>query len=332
MSKKFDNRILLIVLVLLVAVFLVSRFLKTEKTEKSFKTELFTLDTANVTTILIYPKAENLEEIRFLRDGVTWIVEKGEITSDAGENSVKSLLNQLMDVKPKRLAARSKDKWEEYQLTDSLATRIKVIEEEDKEVLDLMIGKFTYQQSPNPYGGRGNIEGTTYVRLWDEEEVYAVDGFLSMSINQEFNTWRNQKVINTRKEDVTKLIFSYPADSGFIAFKKDTVWMINESPVDSLSMDQFLSSLSYMNHSDFADDFKPTLNPDFQMTVEGNNFSPVSIQAFMLQEDQYIINSSLNPKSYFRSDSEGLFSKLFKPVSYFLRSSEGVPSGESSGQ
>jgi len=318
MSKKFDNRILFSVLILLVVVFLVARFLKTGKTEKSFKTELFTLDTADVSTILIYPKAENLEEIRFSRDGINWTVTKGEITSDAGENSVKSLLAQLMEVKPKRLAARSKDKWEEFQLTDSLATRIKVIEKGGKETIDLMIGKFTYQQSNNPYGGRGNIMGTTYVRLWDEEEVYAVDGFLSMSINREFSTWRDQRVVNTRKKDVTKLIFTYPADSGFIAIKKDTLWMINDYAVDSLAMDQFLSSLSYTNHSDFADDFKPLLNPDFQLTIEGNNFSPLSIQAFMLPDDQYVINSSLNPKSYFRSDIEGLFSRIFKPASHFL--------------
>ncbi len=319
MSKRFDNRILLIVLVLLVAVFLVGRFLKTGKAEKSFKTELFTLDTADVSTILIYPKAENFEEIRFSRDGMNWTVTKGAITSDAEENSVKSLLAQLMEVKPKRLAARSMEKWEEYQLTDSLANRIKLIEEGDKEVLDLMIGKFTYQQNNNPYGGQGNISGTTYVRLGDEEEVYAVDGFLSMSINRDFNSWRDQRIINTRKADVTKMVFSYPADSGYIALKKDTVWRINEYPVDSLSMDQFLSSLSYMNHSEFADDFKPLVNPDFQLTIEGNNFSPVSIQAFIVQEDQYVINSSLNPKSYFSSDFNGLFSKLFKPASYFKK-------------
>lgn len=317
MSKKFDNRILLILLVLLVAVFLVARFLKTGKTERSFKSELFTLDTADVTSILIYPKAEDFEEIRFSRDGLNWIVTKGDVTSSAGANSVRGLLAQLMEITPKRLAAKSKERWEEYQLTDSLATRIKVIEKGGKEIVNLLIGKFTYQQSENPYGGRGNVTGTTYVRLGDEEEVYGVDGFLSMTINRDFNSWRDQRVINTRKEDVTKLIFSYPADSGFVVQMKNTVWMIEDNAVDSLSMAQYLSSLSYMNHSEFADDFKPLLNPDFQMTIEGNNFSPVSLQAFMVTEDQYVINSSQNPTSYFKSDFEGLFSRIFKPVLYF---------------
>lgn len=317
MSKKFDNRILLIVLVVLVAVFLVARYLKTGRTEKSFKTELFVLDTADVSSVLIYPKAENFEEIRFSRDGLNWTVTKGDITSTAGVNAVKSLLAQLMEVKPKRLAAKSKEKWEEYQLTDSLATRIKMIGKGGKEILDLLIGKFSYQQSDNPYGGRGNVTGTTYVRLAEEEEVYGVDGFLTMTINRDFNSWRDQRVVNTRKGDVTKLIFTYPADSGFVALKKDTVWMISDYAVDSLSMARFLSSLSTMNHSEFADDFKPLLNPDFQLTIEGNTFSPVSIQAFILPGDQYVINSSINPKSYFRSDFKGLFSKIFKPVSYF---------------
>jgi len=318
MSKRPDNRILLLILVILVAVFLVAKFLKTGKTEKSFKTELVQLDTSKITTILLYPKADDLEEIRFVLNGNNWTVSKDGVISDVGDNAVEGLLAQLIQVKPKRLAARSKERWEEYQLTDSLATRIRVIEKGNNETLDLMIGKFTYQQSNDPYGGRGNVIGTTYVRLWDEEEIYAVDGFLSMSVNREFNSWRNQVITNTRKEDVTKLIFSYPADTGFIALKNDSIWMANGEVADSLKIDQFLSSLSYKNSSEFKDDFIPSLNPDFQLTIEGNNFSPVSIQVFSIADDQYVINSSLNPGSYFQSKREGLYSDLFKSSSYFL--------------
>lgn len=318
MSKRPDNRILLLILIILVAVFLVAKFLKTGKTEKSFKTELVQLDTSKITTILLYPKAEDLEEIRFVLNGNNWTVSKDGVISDVGDNSVEGLLAQLIQVKPKRLAARSTEKWEEYQLTDSLATRIRVIEKGNNETLDLMIGKFTYQQSNDPYGGRGNVIGTTYVRLWDEEEIYAVDGFLSMSVNREFNSWRNQVITNTRKEDVTKLIFSYPADTGFIALKNDSIWMANGEVADSLKIDQFLSSLSYKNSSEFTDDFTPSSNPDFQLTIEGNNFSPVSIQVFSIAGDLYVINSSLNPGSYFQSKREGLYSDLFKSSSYFL--------------
>jgi hypothetical protein len=240
--------------------------------------------------------------------------------SDAGENSVKGLLAQLLQIKPKRLAARNIDKWEEFHVNDSLATRIKVIENGNKETLDLMIGKFTYQQSNNPYGGQGNITGTTFVRLSDENEVYAVDGFVTMSVNREFNSWRNQQIANTRKENITKLIFTYPADTGFIALRNDSIWTVNGIAADSLKMDQFLSSLSYKNSSDFEDGFTPSSNPVFQLTIEGNNFSPISIQGFTLNNDQFVINSSVNPRSYFRSDKEGILTDLFKPLAYFLES------------
>lgn len=318
MARKIDNKILLIFLVILIAIFFVGRMLKNNKTEKSFKTELVFIDTSTVTSILLYPIAENQEEIKFFEENGKWLVSKGEIISEAGNNSVEGLLDQVIGIKPKRLASRSKDKWEEFHVNDSLATRIKVIENGNKVTLDLMVGKFTYQQSQDPYGGRGNVIGTTFVRLRDDTEVYAVDGFLTMSVNREFNSWRNQLLTNIRKEDVTKFVFSYPADSGFVAMKMDSVWMINTTIADSLKMDEFLSSLAYMDHTEFVDGFKPLSSPDFELTIEGNNFSPVSIQAFGNSENGYIINSSINPGSYFSSGIEDVFADLFKNESFFL--------------
>ena len=319
MAKKIDNKILLILLIVLIAAFLITRMLKTSKTDRSFKTELVLIDTSNIASILLYPKVENLEEIKFMQESGKWMVSKGEVISDVGDNSVEGLIAQIIQVKPKRLAARDKNKWEEFHVNDSLATRIKVIENGNKVTLDLMVGKFSYQQSQDPYGGRGNVTGTTFVRLRDENEVYAVDGFLTMSVNREFNSWRNQQIVNIRKEDVTKLVFSYPADSGFIAIKMDSVWMINTTIADSAKMDEFLSTLAFMDHTEFVDDFKPPArSPDFELTIEGNNFSPVSIQAFRNSKNGYIINSSINPRSFFKSDSEDIFADLFKNESFFI--------------
>ena len=321
MSKKINNKTLLIILILLVGLFLVLRMIRNNRIERSFKTDLVDIDTSRITAILLYPRVEDHAEIRFTRSGNGWSVSKGDITAEAGSNSIQGLLSQLLQIKPISLAARNSEKWEEYQLTDSLATRLKVIESKGKETLDLMVGRFSYQQNNDPYrayGERGNVTGTTYVRLGNEDEIYAIDGFLTMSINREFNYWRNQVVLNTRKQDITKLVFHYPADSGFIAVTHDTIWMINDVQADSLQMDRYLTSLSYKSHSSFTDNFTPLSNPDYQLTIEGNNMSPVVVQAFIADTSKYIINSSLNPGSWFESDADELFAGIFKTRRYFM--------------
>ena len=91
MAKKMDNKTLLILLIILIAIFIVSRFIKTNKTEKSFKTELVFVDTAKVTSILLYPEAENHEEIKFIKEDGEWLVSKDDILSDAGEYAVEGM-------------------------------------------------------------------------------------------------------------------------------------------------------------------------------------------------------------------------------------------------
>lgn len=312
MSKKFDNRILLIVFIVLAGILVVSKFIRSKRADRTFKAELVLVDTSRVTKIRLYPRSENKEEILFIRSGNEWSVKKGDIISDAGKESVENLLSEIIRIKPQRLAANSKEKWKDFHVTDSLATRIK-IEEDGKETLDLMIGRFSYKQQNNPYAayGRSNISGITYVRLAGEKEVYAIDGFLSMTINMGFNHWRNQIIIRTNKSDLTKLTFGYPADSSFVASKRDTIWIVDKELADSAKMEQYLNMLSYRNSTFFVDDYSPNVNPDYVLTVEGNNMSPIVIQTFRKAENEFIINSSLNPRSFFKSEKSDLFSKIF---------------------
>jgi hypothetical protein len=312
MSKKYGNRILLVVFIILVGFFAVSKFIRSSRMDRTFKTELVLVDTSRVTKIRLYPGSENHEEIVFNRSGNLWTVQKGNVVSETGEGSVENMLNEIIRIKPQRLAANSEEKWKEYQVTDSLATRIKIEEEDGKVTLDMLIGRFSYKQQENPYPayGRG-INGITYVRLADEKEVYAVNGFLSMTLNMGFNHWRNQLIIRTNKSNITKLSFKYPVDSGFVAIKHDTVWTVNNELADSAKIEQYLGTLSYQGNLSFVDGYSPTSNSDYVLTVEGNNMSPVVIQAFRGAEDEFIINSNLNPPSFFRSEKTELFSKIF---------------------
>jgi len=221
---------------------------------------------------------------------------------------------------PERLIARSQEKWSEYGVNDSLGTRV-IMKQGKKNMVDLIVGRFDYQPSPSGYRGYGNNYGSglTYVRLYDEPEVYVVQGFLAMSFNQTFNNWRNQTFLNTNKNNITSLSFEYPADSGFTAVKTDTIWTINGIRAVSTSMAQYLSNIARKSNSSFIDDFSPVTSPDFQLTIEGIEMNPVILKAYKTGVNSYILNSSQNPEAYFTSPASGLFGNVFKSKSELTR-------------
>lgn len=323
MSKKFNNSYLLIAFALLIGLFLFVKFYKSTKSEKTLKTDIVQIDTAKINKILLYPSSEKGQEVIFTKEGKIWKVSNGKINAETEVNSINSILTQLLELKAKRLASRTKDKWAEYQVNDSTATRIRLFEGSD-ERLNLYIGKFTYQQVEDPYGGggRGGVIGTSFVRLANEIEVYAVDGFLTFNFNQPFNKWRNQSLISLNKQDISKLTFRYSGDSSFVLSLVNKKWQIGNQMADSIKVTNFLNSLSKKNGSDFDDTYSPVGNSQYQLTIEGNNMSNITIDAFAKSSNDFVINSSINPKSWFTSDRKGVFKDIYKGKKTFMNTTK----------
>ena len=173
MSKKFDNRKLLIILSGLLVVLLLTVIIKMPRERSTLKSTLVELDTASVGEIVITPKSKSSESFRFSRDKTRWNIIMGEIVAKPTRGAVKNIMSEILSIKPKSLAAVGESRWKEYELTDSLATKVTIRNSKGKELAGLFIGKFSYRQAGNPYGGYGgnNIEGTTYVRLDGEKEI-----------------------------------------------------------------------------------------------------------------------------------------------------------------
>lgn len=120
-----NNRTLLIVFLLLLAVFGISQ-LFTGKRTKSFNSELIKVDTAAITSIVVNPKAPEEAEITLKKEDTGWIASNGTISVKAQPGSVSNLLSNLTLIKTKRIAAKSPEKWAEYEVEEGKATRIRV--------------------------------------------------------------------------------------------------------------------------------------------------------------------------------------------------------------
>lgn len=319
MSNRFETKRLLYIFGVLALVLVVTLFVKIPRQKSTLKIDLVKFDTAQVERIVITPKKQEGEEFEFIKGKEGWRVRQGNITAEPRSGAVTNILNDLLAIRPLSLVAVDKSKWGEYDLTDSLGIRVRAENRKGKPLADVMVGKFSYKQVSNPYAGYGggSINGSSYVRLYGNNEIYSVDGFLTFSFSGGFDEWRNKTLIHATKSDITKISFNFPADSGYVLEKRDNKWYIGEIPADSVKTSGYLGDITYSDGEKFADHFKPDIQPLYKVIIEGNNLLTITLKCWKQDDGKYILNSSLNPDSYFESNTDGVITRILKPGGYF---------------
>jgi len=314
MSNRFDNKRLLFILAGLVVILAFTVLVKIPKERATLKDRIVEFDSSEVARIILYPKTAIGKPFEIFKENDNWKVKQDKIVSASRKMEVENIMSEILSIKPQNLVSKNKSKWFDYEVTDSTGTRIRILDGKGKDMSDLIIGRFTYKQAGNQLSmyGRSNIQGTSYVRINGEEEVYGVDGFLSLSFNRSFNDWRDNTLVEFSKNDITNIRYTYPADSSFSLSHRDSKWFLDNMPADSANVESFLTSLSTADGQEFNDTFKADVNPDYQLLIEGNNLLNINIKCYRQPEGNYIINSSLNPEVYFSSKPDGVFRRLFK--------------------
>jgi len=326
MFHKLNIKTLVIILVILAAVFLIIDMMGDK--ERSFRSDIIEVDTANITSVEISIPKDQVQII-LSRTGSSsdWVVMSEGNKYPADVSVVKNILTQLNDIKAERVAATNKTKWDQFEVSDSTGTRV-VLKEGKKEVADLYVGKFSYAQPPqgmqqNPYQQqRGKM--TSFVRLTDEKEVYAVDGFLKMSYQSDVNSYRNKSLVNVGKEDISRLIFQYPDNQNFTVTKNNDQWLIDGQMADSASTVGYLNKIFRLTSSNFIDPSTvKTSDATYTLRIEGNNFTPIDLRAYPSDSTtQYVITSSINPGAEFDGAKSKLFEKVFIQASDLVHSAD----------
>ena len=300
------NKTLLLIFLILLSVFLISQYAFERKT-RSFKTALIQVDTAAITSIRLYPKSDNQKEILLKKENDFWVATQDNVTTEANAGAINALLRNLALIKTKRVAAKKAEKWSEYEMEEGKGSRVKVYKG-DKLLEDFTVGRFNFNQQTR--------SGTSYVRLEEGDEVYAIDGFLSMTIGQGFESYRNKDFLNINKEQINKIAFS----SNGIAtsfLKEGDYWMKDGIKMDSTLMSDYLSDIQSIVGTTFVDDFEETQNRQLlfnTLSLEGTGITtPIIIKAFRdtTRAEPYILQSSQNQNSYFASGEDGLYGRLF---------------------
>ncbi len=273
---------------------------------RSFREELVEIDTAQVNKIVIISKGKSLELLKEEGNWKTGI--GGGNYASAQTSSINDLFATISQIKPSRIVAKSPEKWKEYQV-DSAGTRFQTYEN-GKLTLDLIIGRF---------GIHGQREFFTYVRLFSENEVYAADNFMGMSLRTNSADFRNQQFLTLTADSLQEVHFNYPADSAFILEKTNGKWMLNAHQLDSTNITGFFNDVRYMKSSGFVDDVPANIlnTPTLTIIFKENSGDKISISAFRHPTYNWILQSSLNSDSYFSDNS--IIDKLLKNKDSFIK-------------
>ncbi|MCZ7602230.1 MAG: DUF4340 domain-containing protein [Melioribacteraceae bacterium] len=298
LSNKKLGLAFLVLLIIAAIIFLTDQ----GSNERSFRTELVSIDTSKVSQIIIYPRQADTDKIKLYQEEDEWKVElSNDKSALVPQRKIDDIVNQLANLKPERLAGRGESSWTDFEV-DTSATRVEVYEGSSR-TLDLVIGKFTFQQ---PRAMK------TFVRLANDTDVYEVDGFLSMTFNQNRDSFRDATVIKGDINNWKSISYSYPADSSYQLVKVNDSWQFsNGVRVDSAKTSVKLRQLANISGNEFLDVNKSELPlPQYKLTIISNDDSQIEVFGYKT-ENELIVNSSLNPDSYFNGRKNDLFNKVF---------------------
>jgi hypothetical protein len=307
MFRKVNNKILATIFAILLLVVVLLFLFDGGKNERTFREVLVDIDTVAVTEILIYPKSKEYGEVKLFKEIDQWNVTiPTGAAAKVSNQRMTDLFTQLLSIKPNRLAARDESKWNELQV-DSTGSRVKVYEG-SKLALDIVIGRFSFKQPRSM---------NTFVRLYNDKDVYEVDGFLDMTFNQGANIFRDGTVIKSDFANWQQLQFNYPADSSFQLTKQGDIWMVNGTSADSTKTVNYLRRLANLSNNQFVDNVNiaPDSPPTFSVNITTSDLEFIEVKGYK-DSTSFLIHSSQNPEALF--DGASLAKSIFVGKSSFL--------------
>ena len=241
------------------------------------------------------------------------------MNTKATSAAIQALLSNIRLIQTKYIAANSEEKWADYEVNEGQGTRIQIF---DGETLleDFISGRFAFDQQAQT--------GTSYIRLSSGKEVYAVDGFQTLTLGQGFNSYRDRMLTNTPPSTVFQELTIQQADNSLTFSKGPNGWTFEDQLLDSMKVEDYLHQFTNLRGETFADDFDELAAANFrfgQISLKGPQTPEglsIDIYRDTTRTNPFVFQSSQKPETWFDSDSTGLFQQLVKGLPDFLPSTE----------
>ncbi len=301
-----NNKTLGIAFGVLLLIYLIIKFAGGNK-ERSFDPEILSVDTSQVNKISIAPA--NGSPFELVRSADGWILNVDGKTHEATTSSVKGLLANVGSVKADRVVSKNPDRFADYNANDSLGTLIELYNGSNL-LGGVVVGRFSFNQATR--------NGISYLRPADKQEVYSVDGFLSMSLSQDHNSYRNKEILALNRDDLTRISISALGENHTLSKMGDDWQRGDGQNMDSTQMAGYINTLGSVNGATFLEDPSLGVGPEIgEVVFEGNNIpQPIKISIYTAQDttQDFVVHSSANEDAYFFSDSSGVYNRIVEKL------------------
>jgi len=287
MFRKVSLKIIVIIFVVLLALVVISKISDHKKGNRTFKEVLTEFDANQISKIQISKGINKNNTIELSKNKNKWTISCDNKKFNADKQIINSLINELNKIHPSSVASTKKDRWNEFQVDDSLATRIKLFAGNELKG-DILAGKYSYSGQ----------SGKSYIRIYGDNTTYGVNGEQSSIVKRQPDSFKDKTIISSDKNSWEKISYTYPSDSSFIIVKKDNYWEINGIKTDSVKTAGFLSSINYVRHYNMAKSVPAKSTPDYELKIEGENMSPIIVKGYN-QDDKFIVTSDENVGVFF---------------------------------
>ncbi len=310
MWSNQSTRILLLVAVVLAALFAVSTFWGPRSKDRSFREVVMTMDTASVTGFSLFTTGEGGKELRFERSPTGWSVGRDSLIRMADPERVREFLGGHVYMRSKRLTGLIDLVRERYDLSDSLRETA-VFRMVDGQERTVHYGRSTVAS--------GNAGMWAAINLPGEDEVFAVEGTMSMLAEQPLDEWRPKWLVQGDPAHVQRLRFSYSMDTAFVVERVGSTWMVGTDTADMSKVDGYITPLVRARAQSFADTVNIAgLSPDYSLEVTfDDGRSPITVNVFT-GYSALVATTTLNPGAKLRFDPMRELTRMFKTRGHFL--------------
>ncbi len=305
-----NNKTLLIIFGVLIGIYVLSKVMSGNK-ERTFNADILTFDTSVVDRI----EVDLLEGEDYVLENIegNWIARKPGVEVQTLPGSVNNLLAQAASLKVLRIATKSKDKWPNYEIEEGKAKAKISFKSAGKNLQSLVLGGFRFNQQAR--------SAKSFVRKADEDEVYVIDGFASMSLGQSFDSFRDKKLLKLDREEITGVDIQTP--NTFMSISRSMAGWIDENGVvlDSTKVANYFNKLVNYNAAGFNDNYN--LKKDFENTISIHTTQqniPYQIHLTSVENETmpFVLESTMVPNTTFAGDSTNALQALILSRSDFL--------------
>lgn len=292
MLNKLNSKVLVLILAVLAAATIYVMVSKEQSPKSTLPEYVLTYDSSQVNRLVVAPKEGDAYELKL--DNGSWKLALGAKLVAIESEALQSAISTISKAKPKRVVSRKEENWPNYEVNEEAATVLKLYR--DEEVLaGVVVGKFDFNQQKRSMH--------TFVRPYDANDVYMVEGAIAFDWNKQASDWRNKKLISVNTGDIQKIDVQGQNSFGLIK-SEEQGWMVQGIDLDSAGIEKYLGGISNITSPDFNDDVEASQLGTPQLTVEVYTDTENVTFSWYSAGGVDVVQSSANPGSLFNISPE----------------------------